>query len=178
MMENQFSFLLTLFLLSKFLKQVLITFTMISWFDGASIILMMDDWIITCIKIHAIIQSFQLSGNKRNWFRVTVMSFHQQIRTDMTILNHRSYKFGQTNFNGFSRANYSFQWLWLIQYIRIFYPLFELWSHLSFLLLQPYHFPWQHFTTTGYDLKLHLRYRNSIWNKKTEIEYCLCTKML
>ena len=66
MMENQFSFLLTLFLLSKFLKQVLITFTMISWFDGASIILMMDDWIITCIKIHAIIQLFQLSGNKRN----------------------------------------------------------------------------------------------------------------
>ena len=38
MMENQFSFLLTLFLLSKFLKQVLIIFTMISWFDGASII--------------------------------------------------------------------------------------------------------------------------------------------
>ena len=31
-------FFLTLFLLSKFLKQVLIIFTMISWFDGASII--------------------------------------------------------------------------------------------------------------------------------------------
>ena len=30
----------------------------------------------------------------------------------------------------------------------------------------------------GYDLQLHLRYRNSIWNlkKKTEIKYCLCTK--
>ena len=38
MLENQFSFLLTSFLLSKFLKQVLIIFTMISWFDGASII--------------------------------------------------------------------------------------------------------------------------------------------
>ena len=38
MMENQFSFLLTLFLLSKFLKQVLIIFTMSSWFDGASFI--------------------------------------------------------------------------------------------------------------------------------------------
>ena len=167
MMENQFSFLLTLFLLSKFLKQVLIIFfTMISWFDGASII-------NTCNN-----PLFQLSGNKRNWFRVTVMSFHQQIKTDMTILNHRSYKFGQTNFNDFSRTNYSFQWLRLIQWISIFYPLFELWSHLPFLLLQPYHFPWQHFTTTGYDLKLHLRYRNSIWNKKTEIKYCLCTKML
>ena len=99
MMENQFSFLLTLFLLSKFLKQVLIIFTMISWFDGASII-------NTCNN-----PLFQLSGNKRNWFRVTVMSFHQQIKTDMTILNHRSYKFGQTNFNDFSRTNYSFQWL-------------------------------------------------------------------
>ena len=86
MMENQFYFLLTLFLLSKFLKQVLITFTMISWFDGASII-------NTCNN-----PLFQLSGNKRNWFRVTVMSFHQQIKTDMTILNHHSYKFGQTKF--------------------------------------------------------------------------------
>ena len=38
MMGNQFSFLLTLFLLSKFLKRGLIIFTMISWFDGASII--------------------------------------------------------------------------------------------------------------------------------------------
>ena len=166
MMENQFSFLLTLFLLSKFLKQVLIIFTMISWFDGASII-------NTCNN-----PLFQLSGNKRNWFRVTVMSFHQQIKTDMTILNHRSYKFGQTNFNDFSRTNYSFQWLRLIQQISIFNPLFELWSHLPFLLLQPYHFQWRQFAVTGYDLKLHLRYRNSIWNKETEIKYCLCTKML
>ena len=54
MMENQFSFLLTLFLLSKFLKQVLIIFTMISWFDGASII-------NTCNN-----PLFQLGGNKRN----------------------------------------------------------------------------------------------------------------
>ena len=46
MMENQFSFLLTLFLLSKFLKQVLITFTMISWFDGASIINTCNDPIV------------------------------------------------------------------------------------------------------------------------------------
>ena len=169
MMENQFSFLLTLFLLSKFLKQVLLIFffTMISWFDGASII-------NTCNN-----PLFQLSGNKRNSFRVTVMSFHQQIKTDMTILNHCSYKFGQTNFNDFSRTNYSFQWLRLIQWISIFYPLFELWSHLPFLLLQPYHFPWQHFPTAGYDFKLHLRYTNSIWNKETEIKYCLiCTKML
>ena len=97
MMENQFSFLLTLFLLSKFLKQVLIIFTMISWFDGASII-------NTCNN-----PLFQLSGNKRNSFRVTVMSFHQQIKTDITILNHRSYKFEQTNFNDSSRTNYSFQ---------------------------------------------------------------------
>ena len=97
MMENQFSFLLTLFLLSKFLKQVLIIFTMISWFDGASII-------NTCNN-----PLFQLSGSKRNSFRVTVMSFHQQINTDMTILNHCSYKFGQTNFNDLSRTNYSFQ---------------------------------------------------------------------
>ena len=147
MMENQFSFLLTLFLLSKFLKQVLIIFTMISWFDGASII-------NTCNN-----PLFQLSGNKRNWFTVTVMSFHQQIKTDMTILNHHSYKFGQTNFNDF-------------------YLLFELRSHLPFLLLQPYNFPWQHFATTEYDLKLHLRYRNSIWNTETEIKYCLCTKKL
>ena len=116
-------FFLTLFLLSKFLKQVLINFTMISWFDGASII-------NTCNN-----PLFQLGGNKRNWFRVTVMSFHQQIKTDMTILNHRSYKFGQTNFNDFSRTNYSFQWLRLIQQISIFNPLFELWSHLPFLLL-------------------------------------------
>ena len=29
---------------------------------------------------------------------------------------------------------------------------------------------------TGYDSQLHLRYRNSIWNKETEIKYCLCTK--
>ena len=97
MMENQFSFLLTLFLLSKFLKQVLIIFTMISWFDGASII-------NTCNN-----PLFQLGRNKRNWFRVTVISFHQQIKTDMTILNHRWYKFGQANFNDFSRTNYSFQ---------------------------------------------------------------------
>ena len=167
MMGNQFSFLLTLFLLSKFLKRGLIIFTMISWFDGASII-------NTCNN-----PLFQLSGNKRNWFRVTVMSFHQQIKTDMIILNHRSYKFGQTNFNDFSRTNYSFQWLRLIQWISIFYPLFELWSHLPFLLLQPYYFPWQHFATAGYDFKLHLRYTNSIWNKETEIKYCLiCTKML
>ena len=167
-MENQFSFLLTLFLLSKFLKQVLIIFfTMISWFDGASII-------NTCNN-----PLFQLSGKKRNCFRVTVMSFHQQIKTDMTILNHRSYKFGLTNFNDFSRAKYSFQWLRFIQWNSIFCPLFELWSHnIPFLLLQPYHFPWQQFATTGYDLNLHLRYRNSIWNKETEIKYCLCTKML
>ena len=50
MMENQFSSLLTLFLPSKFLNQVLIIFTMISWFDGASIINPL----------------FQLGGNKRN----------------------------------------------------------------------------------------------------------------
>ena len=30
---------------------------------------------------------------------------------------------------------------------------------------------------TGYDLQLHLRYRNSIWNKETEIIYCSYTKM-
>ena len=30
---------------------------------------------------------------------------------------------------------------------------------------------------TGYDLQLHLRYRNSIWNKETETKYCSCTKM-
>ena len=30
---------------------------------------------------------------------------------------------------------------------------------------------------TGYDLQLHLRYRNSIWNKGTEIKYCSCTKI-
>ena len=30
---------------------------------------------------------------------------------------------------------------------------------------------------TGYDLELHLRYRNSIWNKETEIKYCSFTKM-
>ena len=29
---------------------------------------------------------------------------------------------------------------------------------------------------TGYDLQLHLKYRNNIWNKKTKIQYCLCTK--
>ena len=69
---------------------------MISWFDGASII-------NTCNN-----PLFQLSGSKRNAYRVlTVMSFHQQIKTDMTILNHCSYKFGQTNFNDFSRTNYS-----------------------------------------------------------------------
>ena len=97
MMGNQFSSLLTLFLLSKFLEQVLITFTMISWFDGASMINICNNPL------------FQLSGNKRNSFRVTVMSLHQQIKTDMTILTHRSYKFGETNFNDFSRTNYSFQ---------------------------------------------------------------------
>ena len=30
---------------------------------------------------------------------------------------------------------------------------------------------------TGYDLQLHLRYRNRIWNKDTEIKYCSSTKM-
>ena len=30
---------------------------------------------------------------------------------------------------------------------------------------------------TGYDLQLHLKYRNNIWNKGTEIKYCLCTRM-
>ena len=29
---------------------------------------------------------------------------------------------------------------------------------------------------TGYDLQLHLKYRNNIWNKKPKIQYCLCTK--
>ena len=53
MMGNQFSFLLTLFLLSKFLKRGLIIFTMISWFDGASII-------NTCNN-----PLFQLSGKKK-----------------------------------------------------------------------------------------------------------------
>ena len=161
MMENQFSFLLTLFLLSKFLKQVLIIFTMISWFDGASII-------NTCNN-----PLFQLGGNKRNWFRVTVMSFHQQIKTDMTILNPCSYKFGPTNFQRLFKDKLQFSMTKTYSINQHFYPLFELWSHLPFLLLQPYHFPWQHFATTGYDLKLHLRYRNSIWNKETEIKIIL-----
>ena len=103
-------FFLTLFLLSKFLKQVLIIFTMISWFDGGSII-------NTCNN-----PLFQLGGNKRNWFRVTVISFHQQIKTDMTILNHRWYKFGQANFNDFSRTNYSFQSLRPIHKSALFTP--------------------------------------------------------
>ena len=30
---------------------------------------------------------------------------------------------------------------------------------------------------TGYDLQLHLRYRNSIKNKETELRHCSCTKM-
>ena len=30
---------------------------------------------------------------------------------------------------------------------------------------------------SGYDLQLHLRYRNSIWNKETEIKCCSYTKM-
>ena len=30
---------------------------------------------------------------------------------------------------------------------------------------------------SGYDLQLHLKYRNNIWNKKTKIQYCLCTKI-
>ena len=30
---------------------------------------------------------------------------------------------------------------------------------------------------TGYDLQLLLKYRNNIWNKKTKIQYCLCTKI-
>ena len=30
---------------------------------------------------------------------------------------------------------------------------------------------------TGYDLQLYLRYRNSIWNKETEIKCCSYTKM-
>ena len=30
---------------------------------------------------------------------------------------------------------------------------------------------------TGYDLQLHLRHRNSISNKVTEVRYCSCTKM-
>ena len=54
MMGNQFSFLLKLFLLSKFLKQGLIIFTMISCFDGASIINTRNNPL------------FQLSGKKRN----------------------------------------------------------------------------------------------------------------
>ena len=30
---------------------------------------------------------------------------------------------------------------------------------------------------TGYDLQLHLRYRNSIYNKETEVRYWSCTKL-
>ena len=30
---------------------------------------------------------------------------------------------------------------------------------------------------TGYNLQLHLRYRNSIWNKEKEIKQCSCRKM-
>ena len=52
-----------------------------------------------------------------------------------------------------------------------FYFLGHRWSH-YFILLSA--------TTlckiTGYDLQLHLKYRNNIWNKKTKIQYCLCTK--
>ena len=32
-------------------------------------------------------------------------------------------------------------------------------------------------TVTGYAVLLHLRYRNSMWNKETEIKYCLRTKI-
>ena len=46
----------------------------------------------------------------------------------------------------------------------------------SYIIL--YYFLQQHFASkmTGYDLQLHLRYRNSIWNKETEIKYCSNTK--
>ena len=58
------------------------------------------------------------------------------------------------------------------------------WSHLRLLRLPPL---CSHFfillsatrlrKMTGYDLQLHLRYRNSIWNKGTEIIYCWRTKI-
>ena len=44
-------------------------------------------------------------------------------------------------------------------------------------LLILYYFPQQlTLQMTEYDLQLHLRYRNSIWNKETEIKYCPRTK--
>ena len=46
------------------------------------------------------------------------------------------------------------------------------WSH-YFILLSTTKL-WK---MTGYDLQLHLRYRNSIKNKETKLRYCSCSKM-
>ena len=85
--KNQFSFLFTRLLFFGFLKQVLFILTMIICFESVSIIK----------YIHVIIL-FQLSGNNRNSSRVTVMSFHQQIKNFWHVQNHGSYNFSPPNF--------------------------------------------------------------------------------
>ena len=78
------------------------------------------------------------------------MSFHQQIKTDMRKIMDCTAS-DQQIFKDFLRTNYSF--LWNYGDIYDFY-------FLSLITFRD--------NTTEYDLKLHLRYRNRIWNKETD----------
>ena len=110
--KNQFSFLFTRLLFFGFLKQVLFILTMIICFESVSIIK----------YIHVIIL-FQLSGNNRNSLRVTVMSFHQQIKNFWHVQNHGSYNFSPTNFKDALRTNYSFLLHYRVIYHFYFFSL-------------------------------------------------------
>ena len=120
------------------------------------------------------------------------VSFQSLVLRHLVI--HSSCNFRQTNFEDFSRIFRgklqfsrtkfysiirqpltSFWTPYLLNHSMESFTIFNFFSHgwsLYFMLLST--------TTlckmTGYDLQLHLRYRNSIWNKETEIKYCLCTK--
>ena len=67
------------------------------------------------------------------------------------VQNHGLYHFRPTNFKDFLRTNYSF----LLNYGDIYD-----FSFLSFITFCD--------NMTAYDLKLHLRYRNRIWNKESK----------
>ena len=97
-------------------------------------------------------------------------------------------------FKDFSRTNYSFQGqryinfnkstffnpLWSPYCLKYIMQLFTLFTS-SAIIDHIFYFTLLSATRlckmTGYDLQLHLRYRNSIWNKETEIKYCSCTKI-
>ena len=97
------------------------------------------------------------------------------------------YNFRQTNFKDFSITNYSFQELRFIQCIKNWHSLTLFWTPHAWQkhVINDFYFfshSWSHYfllftTTLANDLQLHLRYRNSIWNKETAIKYCSCVRI-